>query len=117
MSMPIGIDSSVTSKVALWWGSGLPVPTIRPSGRRLVELGMSPMNALIAATRNASELLGISDEVGTLETGKLADLVVTDADPIRDIHALADPSRIQIVMKAGVFMKDLGKTAAQTTPV
>lgn len=83
----------------------------------LVELGMSPMNALIAATRTASELLGISDEVGTLETGKLADLVVTDADPIRDIHALADPSRIEIVMKAGAFMKDLIKTAAQATPV
>ncbi|MET7330930.1 amidohydrolase family protein [Nonomuraea sp. NPDC005650] len=72
----------------------------------LVELGMSPMAAIVAGTRTASELLGISHEVGTLEAGKLADLVVTDADPLRDIHALADPAHIEIVMKAGAIVKD-----------
>ncbi|MEV0388104.1 amidohydrolase family protein [Nonomuraea sp. NPDC050643] len=82
----------------------------------LVELGMSPMNAVVAGTRTASELLGISDQVGTLEAGKIADLVVTGVDPLSEIRALADPSRIEIVMKAGVVMKDLGKTAAETTP-
>ncbi|MEV0353869.1 amidohydrolase family protein [Nonomuraea sp. NPDC050680] len=71
------------------------------------------MDALIAGTRTAAEALGISDEVCTLETGKLADLVVTDADPLRDIHALADPAHIEIVMKAGVVMKELG-TATPT---
>ncbi|MGW0200089.1 amidohydrolase family protein [Nonomuraea sp. NPDC003201] len=74
----------------------------------LVELGMSPMAAIVAGTRTAAELLGISGEVGTLEAGKLADLVVTDADPLRDIHALADPGHIEIVMKAGTIVKDLG---------
>ncbi|MEU6785353.1 amidohydrolase family protein [Nonomuraea angiospora] len=74
----------------------------------LVELGMSPMAAIVAGTRTAAELLGISGEVGTLEAGKLADLVVTDADPLRDIHALADPAHIEIVMKAGEIVKDLG---------
>jgi imidazolonepropionase-like amidohydrolase len=73
----------------------------------LVELGMSPMAAIVAGTRTAAELLGISGEVGTLEAGKLADLVVTDADPLRDIHALADPGHIELVMKAGAIVKDL----------
>ncbi|MFI7132172.1 amidohydrolase family protein [Nonomuraea sp. NPDC050153] len=73
----------------------------------LVELGMSPMDAIVAGTRTASELLGTSHEVGTLEAGKLADLVITDADPLRDIHALADPAHIEIVMKAGTIVKDL----------
>jgi imidazolonepropionase-like amidohydrolase len=81
----------------------------------LVQLGMSPMAAIIAGTRTASELLGIADQVGTLEPGKLADLVVTDADPLREIKTLGDPSRIEIVVKAGTVVKDLGKTPNRTT--
>ncbi|MEV4359146.1 amidohydrolase family protein [Nonomuraea sp. NPDC049625] len=80
----------------------------------LVELGMSPMAAIVAGTRTAAELLGISGEVGTLEAGKLADLVVTDADPLRDIHALADPGHIEIVMKAGAIVKDLDPVRTDT---
>lgn len=72
----------------------------------LVALGMSPMAALVAGTRTGAELLGIADEVGTLSTGKQADLVITDADPLRRIEALADPSRIEVVMRGGTVVKD-----------
>jgi imidazolonepropionase-like amidohydrolase len=73
----------------------------------LVELGMSPMAAVTAGTRTAAELLGIADQVGTLETGKQADLVITDVDPLQEIKALGDPTRIEVVMRAGNVVKDL----------
>lgn len=78
----------------------------------LVQLGMSPMTAIVAGTRNGAELLGIADEVGTLRSGLLADVVATDADPLREIKALGDPARIQLVLKSGTVAKDLtGRSA------
>jgi imidazolonepropionase-like amidohydrolase len=73
----------------------------------LVQLGMSPMAALVAGTRTGAELLGLADQVGTLEPGKLADVVATDADPLREIKALGDPARIQLVVTGGTIVKDL----------
>lgn len=64
----------------------------------VIERGMAPMDALLAATRNIAEAYGKADELGTLEAGKRADLVVLDADP------LADPRnyrRISDVFKDG----------------
>ncbi|MFC3996615.1 amidohydrolase family protein [Nocardiopsis sediminis] len=72
----------------------------------LVEHGMTPMGALQAGTRNAAELLGIADRVGTLEAGKRADIVVSAVDPLADIAALADPDAITVVLKDGVVHKD-----------
>lgn len=71
----------------------------------LVELGMAPMDAIVAGTRTAAELLGLGDEVGTLTTGRQADLVITDVDPLRHIEALGDPHRIEVVMRAGAVVK------------
>jgi len=73
----------------------------------LVQLGMSPMDAIVAGTRAGAELLGIADRVGTLRPGLLADLVATDADPLREIKALGDPARIQLVITGGTVVKDL----------
>jgi imidazolonepropionase-like amidohydrolase len=73
----------------------------------LVQLGMSPMDAVVAGTRTGAELLGIADQVGTLRPGLLADLVATDADPLREIKALGDPARIQLVVIGGKVVKDL----------
>lgn len=73
---------------------------------RLVEFGMTPMQAIVAGTRNAAELLGMSDEIGSLEPGKRADVVVADGDPLTDIHALADPDRVVMVVKDGRVYKD-----------
>jgi imidazolonepropionase-like amidohydrolase len=60
------------------------------------------MQAIQTATRNAADLIGISDQVGTIETGKLADIVAVAGDPLRDVTAL---ERVGFVMKDGVVYK------------
>ncbi|MHB8928212.1 MAG: metal-dependent hydrolase family protein [Bacillota bacterium] len=67
----------------------------------MVEAGMTPSQALQAATRMGAELLGLSDKVGTVEPGKLADLVLVDGDPLADIKLLQDKERIKLVVKGG----------------
>ena len=74
--------------------------------QQATQLGLSPMQAIVASTRTAAECLE-RPELGTLEAGKLADLVVVDGDPLDDIRVLQDPARIQVVMKAGVVQKEL----------
>jgi len=60
----------------------------------LVELGMSPMQALVAATRNGAMACRGLDEFGTIEEGKVADLVLLDADPLTDIHNIRKQSLV-----------------------
>jgi imidazolonepropionase-like amidohydrolase len=73
---------------------------------RLVEFGMTPMQAILAGTRNAAKLLGMSDEIGSLEPGKRADVVIADGDPLTDITILANPDRVIMVVKDGQVCKD-----------
>ena len=86
---------------------------VGPHGANLRELslmcqiGMSPMESIVASTKTAAECLGWEDQVGTLEPGKLADLVVTKVDPLADIDSLTDNDNIQVVIKDGVVIKDL----------
>ncbi len=63
-------------------------------------LGFTPMEALLAATRNPAEFLGVDNERGTIATGKRADVVLLDANPLHDI---ANTSRIAGVMSRGVY--------------
>ena len=67
----------------------------------LVEAGMTTMQAIMAATSWAAECCGLEKEVGTLEKGKAADLIVVDGDPLRDITLLQDKGLIKLVMKEG----------------
>ncbi|MBV9554568.1 MAG: amidohydrolase family protein, partial [Alphaproteobacteria bacterium] len=67
----------------------------------LVKGGMSPLQALRAATGWAAECLGRDDEFGTVKKGKLADLVVVAGDPLTDVTILQDPDRIALVLKGG----------------
>jgi imidazolonepropionase-like amidohydrolase len=67
----------------------------------LVKAGMTPMQALQAATGWAAECLGQEDELGTLAAGKLADLVVVRGDPLADIAVLCDIEHIALVIKDG----------------
>jgi imidazolonepropionase-like amidohydrolase len=68
----------------------------------LAQAGLTPMQALQAATSWAAECLGLGQELGTVEKGKLADLVVVDGDPLADLRILQDLERITLVVKEGV---------------
>lgn len=81
----------------------------------MVGFGMKPMDALRSATVSTAELFGISAEAGTLEAGKLADIVAVKGDPLADIAALHD---IDFVMKSGRVAKRDGRmTEPFTYPV
>ena len=71
-----------------------------------VKWGMEPMDAIVAGTKNAAEALGWDDRIGTLETGKLADIVVVNGDPIKDISILKNKDNILLVIKGGKIVKD-----------
>lgn len=66
-------------------------------------IGFSPLEAIGCATRSGSELMRMSDRIGTLEKGKLADLVVVDGDPLADLKILQDRTRVS-VMKGGAWI-------------
>lgn len=65
----------------------------------LVSMGLSPLEAISACTRQAAEAIGLGDRTGTLEAGKWADVIATPEDPSRDVRRLR---RVSFVMKAGV---------------
>ena len=66
--------------------------------KAMAEKGMTPMDAILAATRNNAAAYGILDELGTLESGKLADLLILNADPLEDTNNIR---KINIIMKDG----------------
>ena len=68
-----------------------------------VNYGMTPRQAIRTATTSAAELLGWSDNMGTVEPGKWADLVAVSGDPLKDISEL---ERVKFVMKSGVVFKN-----------
>ncbi len=71
-----------------------------------VGLGMTPMDAILTATRNAARALKKDKDLGTLDAGKLADIVAVDGDPLADIRILQERKRIQLVMKEGDIYVD-----------
>lgn len=68
----------------------------------MVEAGMPPMEAILSATVVSAGILGMSDKIGTLETGKLADLIAVDENPLKNIKTL---EKVFFVMKDGVVYK------------
>jgi imidazolonepropionase-like amidohydrolase len=72
----------------------------------MASYGFSPMEAIVAATKTASEVCCLDSKVGTLESGKLADLLVVDGDPLDDISILQDKSRLSLIMKDGSVYVD-----------
>jgi len=85
----------------------------------LVEIGLSPMEAIQAATSRGAELLGLADSIGTVERGKEADLLIVEGDPIADIKTLMRREAVSLVFKGGK-LAHLGPAAdglARTLPL
>jgi len=94
------------AKIALGTDSGTPMnfhyEAMWQQMKVWVGYGMDPMHVISAATRHGAELLQMADEFGTVEPGKLADIIVVDGNPLMDMMALRDPVR---VIKAGKVLK------------
>jgi len=87
-----GVRIAMGSDTAL--GSGLEI-------QRMVHHGLTPAQALTAATKTAAQALDLDEHVGTVEPGKLADLLIVDGDPLADPAVLADRNRIWLVLQLG----------------
>jgi len=68
------------------------------------EAGLSAMECIVASTQNAARALGWQDKLGTLQVGKLADLIVVKKNPLEDLRSLADRKNIEHVMQSGKFV-------------
>lgn len=78
---------------------------VRDEVVRFAEIGMSPMEAIKTATINAARCLGVASDVGTIEEGKNADILILNSDPLRDIKILKEPKNLKAVIKDGVLIK------------
>jgi imidazolonepropionase-like amidohydrolase len=84
---------------------------------RMVEGGMTPMQAIVATTRTAAECARIAHLTGTLEVGKRADILGVEGDPLADITLLQDKTRLALIIKDGQTVKPIGaKTLTPATP-
>jgi len=68
---------------------------------QMQQAGMTPMQVLVAATRDAAHVCGLDATLGTLEPGKSADVLVVDGDPLEDLHALRN---VRLVIHGGVVI-------------
>lgn len=71
-----------------------------------VNYGMTPLEAIQTATKNAAEAIWLDKDTGTLEEGKFADILAIDGDPLKDIRILQDKQKIKMVMKEGTIFVD-----------
>jgi imidazolonepropionase-like amidohydrolase len=69
----------------------------------MLESGMTPMQIIVAATQNGAHVCNLGDEIGTLEVGKVADILVVDGAPLSDVQALA---RTLLVVHDGVVIQE-----------
>ncbi|HWA63132.1 MAG TPA: amidohydrolase family protein [Caulobacteraceae bacterium] len=79
----------------------------------MIGAGMRPLDAIWAATRNAADLIGASDRIGSVQAGRFADLVAVDGDPLTD-PALLD--HVAFVMKGGVVYREAGRPTVTGAP-
>ena len=82
---------------------------------RMIHHGLTPADALLSATSVAAEALGLDEYVGTVEAGKLADLLVVDGDPLEHPELLRDSGRIWLVLQLGAPVAGAGAAALAST--
>ncbi len=73
----------------------------------MCDMGMKPMESIVSGTKTAAESLGWVDKIGTIEEGKLADIVICKTDPLKNIKSLGNPNNIAIVLKDGQIIKNI----------
>jgi imidazolonepropionase-like amidohydrolase len=78
----------------------------RDIGHFVKLLGFSPMDAILAATKLGGQIMGMGDRLGCIKPGYLADLLLVDGDPLKDVGILLDPARLIAIMKDGRFHKE-----------
>ena len=103
------VDLAYQAGVTIGSGSDIIGPAQGRKGRELILKAqiMSPMEAIVSATKTNAEIAGLGDQLGTIEPGKLADLIVIDQDPLQDLQVFEQGLRhVLFVMKAGDVVKD-----------
>jgi imidazolonepropionase-like amidohydrolase len=73
----------------------------------LVRAGMSPMEAIISATGRAAKCLGLDDRIGAVESGKAANIILVDSNPLDDVTTLEEGRSVRFVMKGGETVVDM----------
>lgn len=76
---------------------GMPIDEIQ----WMQEAGLTPMQIIVAATRNGARSCGMEKDLGTIEAGKLADIFVVEGDPLADVQSL---TRVRHVMREGILI-------------
>jgi imidazolonepropionase-like amidohydrolase len=102
---------AIRAGVKMAFGTDAGVCAYGTSGKQfafMVKYGMTPMQAIQAATSNAADLLGHANELGSIKVGKYADLIAVTGDPLKDISLL---ERVEFVMKDGKVYKSAGAAA------
>jgi imidazolonepropionase-like amidohydrolase len=97
---------AVNAGVKIGFGTDIGVCRFGTNAREfslMVENGMTPMQAIQAATTADADLLGVSQQLGSITIGKLADIIAVRGDPLRDVHLLED---VRFVMKEGRIYKE-----------
>ncbi len=105
-----GLDVAYRAGVKIGSGTDIIGPFQHLKGRELALKAevMTPMEAIVSATRTNAELLGWAGLLGTLEPGKIADLIVVDGNPLKDMTLFEQGlKRVLLVMKEGRIMKDM----------
>jgi imidazolonepropionase-like amidohydrolase len=93
-------------KIAMGTDTGVgPHGTNAEELQRMVEGGMTPMQAIVATTKSAAECSRISHLAGTLDVGKRADLLGVDGDPLADVSILQDKDKLALIIKDGKTFK------------
>jgi imidazolonepropionase-like amidohydrolase len=105
------VRAALAAGIPIAMGTDAGVPFVRHGDNAIelvlmVEAGLSPVQSIVASTSNAARAVGLQDEIGTIEVGKCADLLVVDGDPLAEIGVLTKKERIRMVMQSGQVVVD-----------
>ncbi|NLL04685.1 MAG: amidohydrolase family protein [Clostridiaceae bacterium] len=96
----IAVGTDFIEEELPWFESGMPLYEMQ----LLKEAGLDNIQIIMAATKNASEVLGMSHQIGTIEKGKFADMIAVDGDPLINLECLKD---VVLVVKDGLVIKNV----------